>query len=289
MAVDFEWQSADHDPCAVGMVKVTQGVVTGKFYSLIKPKVPEWNKYTVEKHGITAEMVEGAPILAQLEPYMEWMAEGAVLVGHNYTTAEKCVIDKHTREGSPLREARFIDTYQLTKKDLSKSCEEYGIRLEAHHDALEDATATALLYMKLQGEEVEAPHPAEKKKGKMQGTKRDSSLNKGADLDKVDCKDNPFFGKVFVVSGFSPSSCRDALITLLRDKLGGTNRNQVNGKTDLLVSHTSQDGTELSEKGSKRKDAIKHNVPYYNEKWLYEEVIVKYGLQEEWNAIFEIK
>lgn len=41
VAVDFEWQSADHDPCAVGMVKVTQGVVTGNFYKESSQKTPK--------------------------------------------------------------------------------------------------------------------------------------------------------------------------------------------------------------------------------------------------------
>ena len=53
-----------------------------------------------------------------------------------------------------------------------------------------------------------------------------------------------------------------------------------------MISHTSQDGSEFSKKGSKRKDAIANNVPYHNEIWLYEEVICKYGLQKEWDEIF---
>lgn len=284
VAIDFEWQSPDHDPCAVGMVRVMNGVVVNKFYSLIHPKVHVWEEHTCYKHGITAEMVKDAPMLAELEPMIEFVAGGLLLIGHNYKTAERCVIEEHFREGSPLKNAHFIDTYEMVKGKLDERCAEYGIPMGEHHNALDDAEAAALLFMKLQGEEMVKPQPKEKPKGKMQGSKRDSSLNVAADLETVDCKDNPFYGKIFVLSGF-PNAERDALIKVINSKLGGTNRNAVNSKTGILVSHSSQDGSENKEKGSKRKDAIANNVPWYREDWL-RDVFVHYELEDEWKEIF---
>ena len=286
VSIDFEWVSDEKDACAVGMVKVLNGVVSGKFYSLINPETDNWNPHCCDRHGITPEMVKDAPTFAQLEPLMEFFAGDLLHVGHNYAQAERHVFDGHAREGSPLKGVEFVDTMKDDKRKLTERCAELGIPLEEHHDALEDAMATALLYMKLQDAEIIKPTPSEKPKEKAVRTKRDSSLNVSAELDSVGYKDNPFYGKIFVVSGFSPASKRDALINLLRDKLGGTNRNGVNSKTGILISHTSQDGSEFSEKGSKRKDAIANNVPYHNEIWLYEEVICKYGLQKEWDEIF---
>ena len=285
VAIDFEWQGHNHDACAVGMVKVINGVIVGKFYSLIKPKVGVWDIYTVRKHGITEDLCKDAPTFAELEPIMESFIGGMLLVGHNYDEAERCVLEKHTREGSPLKHASFFDTMKGDGRKLDERCAEYGIPLETHHDALEDATATAMLYMKILDIPLKAPTPSDVPKGKMIGPKRDSSLNVRPDLDCVECKDNPFYDKFFVVSGFKTKE-RDLLIKLISTKLGGTNRSAISGKVNILISHTSQDGTETNPGGSKRKDAIELGIPYYNENWLYNEVIVKYGLEKEWEDIF---
>lgn len=284
VAIDFEWQSPDHDPCAVGLVKVVNNVVVGKFYTMIRPQTDVWDEHCCERHGITREMVKNMPTLKNMEPLIEWYTLGSTLVAHNFNTAEKCVIDKHFRESSPLKSAHSIDTYQMTGRKLVESCAEYGIPMGEHHNALDDAEAAALLFMKLQGEEVVKPQPKEKPKGKMQGSKRDSSLNVAADLESVDCKDNPFYGKIFVLSGF-PDAERNALTKLINAKLGGTSRNGVNGKTGILVSHSSQDGSENSTKGSKRKTAIELGVPWYREDWL-RDVFVQYGLEDEWKKTF---
>ena len=159
VAIDFEWQSTDHDPCAVGLVKVKNNVVVEKFYSLIKPKADVWDEHCCRVHGITREMVAEACTLNELEHFIEWFVSDRPLVGHNFNTAERCVIEKHFREDSPLRNARFIDTFTLLGGTLTEQCSRHGIPLTEHHDALADATATAMLYIKVQGEELTTPEP----------------------------------------------------------------------------------------------------------------------------------
>lgn len=279
VAIDFEWVSNDKDACAVGMVKVVNGVIAGKFYSLIKPKTDEWNPYCCDRHGITPEMVKDAPTFAELEPTMEVFAGGLLHVGHNYDEAEKHVFIRHAREGSSLKGVEFVDTMKGNKLELTERCAEYGIPLEEHHDALEDAMATALLYMKLQGEEVVKPKPSEKPKSKMQGSKRDGSLNYMVEADKVPYKDTPFMGVKFVVSGF-PDSIRDKIIVLLRDNFGGLNHDRIMGDVKILVGHSKKCGPK------KLKDAEKLGCKIYNEMTLLEEVVKPNGLQKEWEEIF---
>lgn len=285
VAIDFEWQGHDHDACAVGMVKVIDGVIVSKFYSLIKPMFDDWDIYTVAKHGITKELCENAPTFSELEPFMEEFVGHLTLVGHNYANAEKSVFRNCARTGSPLVDAPYFDTMRGNGRKLEDCCAEYGIPLGVHHDALEDATACAMLYVKLNGAEIKKPTPSDKPKSRMIGPGRDTSLNIAPDLECVEHKDNPFYGKFFVVSGFEASS-RDKLIVLLRDKLGGTNRSDISSKVSILISHSSQDGTEFDVGGNKRKKAISLNIPYYNEQWLHDEVIVKYGLEKEWEDVF---
>ena len=275
VAVDFEWKSSDKDVCALGMVKVMNSVVVGKYYSLVKPKTDEWDEHCCHPHGITPEMVQHAPTFAQLEPLMETFVGDLPLVGHNYEQAEKHVFANHARPDSPLRYRSFFDTMKDDKRKLIERCAEFGIPLEEHHDALEDAMATALLFMKLQDAEIIKPTPSEKPKAKMQGSKRDSSLNYKVEADKVPHPDTPFMDAKFVVSGF-PDAVRDKIIAFLRDNFGGHSTNNLSGKTKILVGHSTKCGP------SKLEKAKGFGCIIYNETTLFEEVIAKCGLMEEW-------
>lgn len=279
VAIDFEWQSPDHDPCAVGLVKVKNNVVVEKFYSLIRPKADVWDEHCCRVHGITREMVTEAHTLNDLGNFIEWFVSDSPLVGHNFNTAERCVIEKHFREDSPLKNAHFIDTFTLLGGTLAEQCTRHGIPLMEHHDALADAIATAMLYIKVQGEELLQPVTAEAPAKKKSGTKRDSSLNYAVAADQVPHPDTPFMGAKFVVSGF-PDAQRDKLIALLRDQFGGQNQNNIGPKTKILVGHSEKCGP------SKRAKATEQGCLLYDETSLYAEVIVPCGLEGEWKEIF---
>lgn len=279
VAIDFEWVSDKKNACAVGMVKVLNGVVVGKFYSMINPETDNWNPHCCDRHGITPEMVKDAPTFAQLEPLMEFFAGDLLHVGHNYDEAEKHVFRLHAREGSPLKGVEFVDTMKDDNRKLTERCAEFGIPLEEHHDALEDAMATALLFMKLQDAEIIKPKPSEKPKEKSVRTKRDSSLNYKVEADKVPHPDTPFMDAKFVVSGF-PDAIRDKMIVFLRDNFGGMNTNGISGQTKILVGHSKKCGPVKIEK------AKGFGCIIYNETSIFEEVIAKCGLQKEWDEIF---
>ena len=280
VSVDFEWKSPDKDVCAVGMVKVLNGVVVGKFYSLIKPVTDEWNEYCCKKHGINPEMVQFAPTFAELEPLMEAYVGELPLVGHNFEQSEKHVFANNARHDSPLRDKGFFDTMKGDGRKLTDRCAEYGIPLEEHHDAMEDAMATALLYMKLQDIEIIKPTLADKPNGKVQSSNRDSSLNYMVESDQVPSPDTPFMGAKFVVSGFS-DYVRDKIIAFLRDNYGGQNTNNLSGKTKILIGHSVKCGPS---KLAKAKDL---GCIIYNEVTLFSEVIEPSGLNVEWKKMFE--
>ena len=279
VAIDFEWKSPDKDVCALGMVKVMNNIVVGKVYFLVKPKTDEWDKHCCSVHGITPEMVADAPTFAQLEPLMEAFVGALPMVGHNYAQAEKYVFENHARPESPLRNAEFYDTMQGDGRSLDVRCAELGIPLAVHHDALEDAMATALLFIKVQGEEAVAPKPSDKPKSKSQGTKRDSSLNYMVSIDQVPHPDTPFMGVKFVVSGF-PVAVRDKMIAFIRDHFGGQNANNISGATKLLIGHSGNCGP------SKLEKATSLGMKIYNETTIFDELIQPKGLQEEWEKIF---
>ena len=65
VAIDFETANKWHEnACAVGVVRVENGIVVDKFKSFINPDMEEkyWNPHFTEKcHHITAQMVKDAP------------------------------------------------------------------------------------------------------------------------------------------------------------------------------------------------------------------------------------
>lgn len=278
VAIDFEWKSSDKDVCAVGMVKVINNVIIGKYYSLVRPKTDNWDAHCCAKNGITPDMCKYAPSFEELEPMIESFVGLLPLVSHNYAQAEYYVFKNHARDNSPLRDAKYFDTMQSDGRSLAERCADLDIPFTIHHDALEDATATALLYIKVQGNEVVIPKTGEKKE-KVKVSKRDSSLNYMIEADKVPYPDTPFMGEKFVVSGF-PEDVRDKIITFIRDNFGGQSANSISGKTKVLVGHSEKCGP------SKLVKAREAGCTIYNESTLLTDVIVPCGLEEEWKRVF---
>ena len=83
-AVDFETFTAERSSaCAIGLVKVVDGQIVQKFYSLINP-IPD-NRETDNSaiNGITREMVANAPTFQQLWPAIHGVVGNDILVCHN--------------------------------------------------------------------------------------------------------------------------------------------------------------------------------------------------------------
>ena len=71
VAIDFETMTPEYtSACAVGLVKVKEGIVQQRFYSLINPIPDDRDQTNSHIHGITREMVASAPSFAQLFPQM---------------------------------------------------------------------------------------------------------------------------------------------------------------------------------------------------------------------------
>lgn len=69
VAIDFETMTPElTSACAIGLVKVIDGNIQQKFYSLINPIPDGRERNNTHIHGITPEMVVSAPTFAQLFP-----------------------------------------------------------------------------------------------------------------------------------------------------------------------------------------------------------------------------
>ncbi|WP_101772748.1 PolC-type DNA polymerase III [Peptostreptococcus faecalis] len=138
----------------IGAVLIENGSIKDQFSSFVNPKMDI--PYKVQEiTGITNEMVEDAPPIEEvLSDFMNFSKE-AVFVAHNadFDTgfiSQKCKeigIDYNHEKIDTLMLARILLT-DLKKFSLDKVSKELGISLKGHHRAVNDAAATAEIFIK---------------------------------------------------------------------------------------------------------------------------------------------
>ncbi len=138
----------------IGAVKIENGEMTGKFSTFVNPDVPI--PFEIEKlTGINDEMVIGAPMIEQVLPQFMEFCQGAVLVAHNANFDMGFIMENAARLGLP-RDFTYVDTVGIArlllphqaKHTLDAVAKTLGISLENHHRAVDDAQATAEIFVK---------------------------------------------------------------------------------------------------------------------------------------------
>ena len=114
-------------------------------------------------HGITAEMLAGAPTFAEVHPYLAWLLSGRVVVGHNVDRFDLAFLLAECRRlGGDVAPAAVttLDTLRVAqayldlpgKARLVDCCDRYRLTWDDHHSALGDARVTAALFVAMRSE-----------------------------------------------------------------------------------------------------------------------------------------
>jgi len=133
----------------IGAVKIVNGEVAGTFSKFVNPEVPI--PYNITKlTSITDEMVIDAETIEVVLPeFLEFVGD-SVLVAHNAGFDTK-FIKKYAKDMGRKVDNTVVDTMtlghilcpELGKFTLDRICKHLGVKLENHHRAVDDATATA--------------------------------------------------------------------------------------------------------------------------------------------------
>ena len=137
----------------IGAVKVDKGEIVDHFSVFVNPQVPipyEITKLT----GITDEMVMDAETIEEVLPKFVDFCEGAVLVAHN-ANFDMSFINENIRRQKIKVSYTYLDTLGLArvllpgqaKHTLDAVCKTLKISLENHHRAVDDAGATAEMFL----------------------------------------------------------------------------------------------------------------------------------------------
>ena len=138
----------------IGAVKVINGEITDRFSEFINPRVPI--PFTIERlTGINDAMVCDAPGVEEILPKFLSFCEGCVLVAHNASfdtsfiryNAEQLGIEFPPTYVDTVGLARFLLPH-LGRFKLDTVAKELHVSLENHHRAVDDAGATAEIFVK---------------------------------------------------------------------------------------------------------------------------------------------
>lgn len=139
----------------IGAVKIKNGEIVDNFSKFVNPKIPI--PFRIEKlTGINDSMVmEAEPIEKILPEFLEFCGD-AVMVAHNAGFDTSFIINNAERLGIKY-DPTIMDTVLLAQfvipnlhnYKLDTLCKHLAVSLEKHHRAVDDAQATAYIYLKM--------------------------------------------------------------------------------------------------------------------------------------------
>lgn len=139
----------------IGAVKVSEGKIVDRFSRFINPQIPI--PFRIEQlTSINDTMVIGEPSVDVVLPEFLKFCEGACLVAHN-ADFDTSFITRKAADLGITYEPTYLDTVTLAQflipnlhnYKLDTLCKHLSISLENHHRAVDDAEATAGIFLKL--------------------------------------------------------------------------------------------------------------------------------------------
>ncbi len=140
----------------IGAVKIVNGEITDRFSSFINPEIPI--PFRIEKlTGISDSMVMDAPLVdVVLKQFLNFCGDG-ILVAHNAEFDKSFIKNKAAKLGLGEINNTIVDTLPLGRFlipnlhnfKLDTICKHLNVSLENHHRAVDDAAATADMFMKM--------------------------------------------------------------------------------------------------------------------------------------------
>ena len=148
LAIVFETATSNMDSaCSVGIAVVSDLKIVYTHHAYIQPPGNEYDARNIQIHGITAEQTahekSGPEVLLPIAKLLD----STVVVAHN-AQFDMSVLRK-SMGFFPEIDFAFVDTmdmvktYDICKRDLASCATHFGIDMENHHNALDDAVTCA--------------------------------------------------------------------------------------------------------------------------------------------------
>lgn len=138
----------------IGAVKIQNGKIADRFSAFVNPKEPI--PYKIQQlTGIRDEDVMDAPEIEEILPKFLEFSKDCIMVAHN-ASFDMSFIRENSKLMGLKREDTVVDTVGIArillphqaKHTLDACAKTLGVSLENHHRAVDDAEATAEIFMK---------------------------------------------------------------------------------------------------------------------------------------------
>ncbi|MBR5948642.1 MAG: 3'-5' exoribonuclease [Clostridia bacterium] len=262
IAIDFETACYNTDSaCSVG-IAVVDGLtltLTNTEYFLIKPPNMFFTRQNIDVHGITPDMVESEPEFPAIWERIKHYFDGSrMVIAHNAQFDMSVLHECLSAYGLPFPEFRYICSIKISDyacnrsvpKSLDARAARFGVELNNHHNALEDAVACAEIVIRtIKASTLDTfdafinwwCDDAVKLFSELNPTKR---LGGGSAFEKIDYKsitadednykESVFTGKNVVLTGEFACFSRKELSQILVN-LGAIMKGGVTKQTDYLI------------------------------------------------------
>lgn len=157
-ALDVETANADRASiCQIGVVEVQDGRVKREWKTLVDPE-DEFDPFNTYIHGITEDDVSGSPTIPEIQVELRKQLDNAVVASH--TSFDRVAIERAFENYNiPQMQIRWMDSAKVARRAwperfgvrgyaLKNVAKELEIALGKHHDALDDAKASAGIILK---------------------------------------------------------------------------------------------------------------------------------------------
>jgi len=156
VAIDVETaNSRYHSICQVGVARYLAGVLVEEWRSYVDPK-QLFDPVNNAIHGLTPEIVQGAPTFKRLAPALnDWLA-GAIVVCHS-PFDQLALTQAYARHRLEPPTCTWLDTSRVARRAWECCAyRDYGLKSVCwmlgysfrHHDALEDAKAAGHILLR---------------------------------------------------------------------------------------------------------------------------------------------
>jgi DNA polymerase-3 subunit epsilon len=211
IAFDTETATAELSSlCQLGFVMVSGGQRVRQESILIRPPLNEYAVRNSCLHGIDALKTKDSPAFPEVWTKVGDLFAGNLLVAHNAAFDLAVLRATLAYYGLGVPGFRYECTYRMSGLNLASLCDALEIELVNHHDALADASACAIAYLKMK-EGIRPDHGLIKPRSGhdfFAGHERITGDLLKPDLEHCDCN-HPFYNKKVVFTGVLNSLTRE--------------------------------------------------------------------------------
>ena len=156
VAIDFETANSRGDSvCSIGLSRFSDGKEVDRYYALINPR-QYFSRGNIQIHGITEAMVSREPSFNELYPVIRSFIGTDPLVAHFAQFDMSCLQQTIETYKLPKMQNEFFCSCKMAQRmlDLHNNrlptvLDYFGMTIDNHHNAVEDAVACGLITSKM--------------------------------------------------------------------------------------------------------------------------------------------